>query len=297
MRHDFRMDFSITPPKLTKSKSSNILANASPLLFSKKIKGDGSFMLAHALLNGPSGMTESQWQLAENLGWTEDLGFSPFRELIQYLDSAFSRFGSKEVASVQIPEPPVRSETGSPFYAMNNHRTLAVSREFVRGKAVYRSNFNLLQASEEYEESLSTMMQYLTRGRESAVFCKVTKLPEDFELSRKSVMTCCSAECDVFLPTGLCKGLSRRNSAHITDAEVFSSIVMDYVKVMQRIQKRGYSLRTHFYLTRGCDIRQILASPEFAKVIWAEGGYRDYQCVTINADGEVSLELRQEASA
>lgn len=253
-------------------------------------------MLAHAFVNGPSGMTANQWQLAENLGWTEELDYRPFREVIQYLDSVFSRITSKEPVSIQIPESPFRPQAGMPFYAMNNHCTLDVSREFIRGQAIYKSNYCLLQANEEYEETLSHMIQHLTRGRESAVFCKVTELPKDYDLFRESIMTSCSAECDIFLPTGLCKGLSRRNSAHITDAEVFSSIVLDYVKVMQKIQKRGYMLRTHFYLTRCCDIRQILVDQEFAKALWVEGGYRDYRCVTINEDGNVSLAQRREAS-
>lgn len=255
-------------------------------------------MLTHAFaVAGAAGLTESQFQLAESLGWTENLGLSPFRELIQYLDKVFSRIVSKGPVSVQIPDTTTSTEVGKPFYAMNNHSTLAVSREYVSGKAVYTSNYSLLQASEEYQETLENFIRYLTRGRESAVFCKVTEIPGNYDISKTNIMTCCSAECDVFLPTGLCKGLSRGNGAHITDTEVFSSIVMDYTKVMQKIHRRGYELRTHFYLTRGCDIQLILAEPEAAKTIWSEGGYRDYRCVTISDEGEIALQLRQEVTS
>ena len=290
------MDFLYCPLKLTKRKNKLIIFCDERLSSTIAEEGDRVEMLAHALAAGAAGLTESQWQIAEGLGWKEELGLSPFRELIQYLDELFSRITTKDPVSVQIPEVPTTTETGKPFYAMINHSTLAVSREFVKGKAVYKSNYSLLQASEDYQETLESFIRYLTRGRESAVFCKVTEIPKDFDTS-KSIMTCCSAECDVFLPTGLCKGLSRRNGAHITDVEVFSSIVMDYTKVMQKIHRRGYELRTHFYLTRGCDIKLILSDPEAARTIWSEGGYRDYRCVTISDEGEVELQLRQEVTS
>ena len=290
------MDFSCYPLKLTKRKNKLIIFNDERLPSTIAEEGDRVEMLAHALAAGAAGLTESQWQIAEGLGWKDELEFSPFRELVQYLDEVFKRITTKEPVSVQIPEMSTAAEVGKPFYAMINHCTLAVSREFVKGKAVYKSNYSLLQASEDYQETLTSFIQYLTRGREAAVFCKVTEIPKDFDPS-KSIMTCCSAECDVFLPTGLCKGLSRRNGAHITDVEVFSSIVMDYTKVMQKIHRRGYELRTHFYLTRGCDIQLILSDPEAAKTIWAEGGYRDYRCVTISDEGEVALQLRQEVTS
>ena len=72
---------------------------------------------------------------------------------------------------------------------------------------------------------------------------------------------------------------------------------MDYTKVMRKIQKRGYELRSHFYLTRSCDIERILEEPEAARAIWSEGGYRDYRCVTISDEGEVTLQLRQEVTS
>lgn len=252
--------------------------------------------MTQALSVGAVGLTESQYRIAESLGWTQESALSPFREFIQYLDDAFNRIKTKEPVSVHLPELSPPTEVGKPFHAMINHCILNVSREYICGEAVYKSNYSLLQAGEEYQETLSNMIRHLTRGRESAVFCKVTKIPAKFELDQNSVMTCCSAECDVFIPTGLCKGLSRQNGAHITDSEVFSSIVMDYTKVMRKIQRRGYELRTHFYLTRGCDIQLILSEPEKAKTIWSEGGFRDYRCVTISDEGEVTLQLRQEVT-
>ncbi len=252
--------------------------------------------MTQALPVGANGLTESQYRIAESLGWTKESAISPFREFIRYLDGVFVRMKTKEPVLVHLPEMAPPTEDGKPFHAMINHSILAVSREYIRGEAVYKSNYSLLQASEEYQETLSNMIRTLTRGRESAVFCKVTRVPPEFDITKNSIMTSCSVECDVFIPTGLCKGLSRQNGAHITDSEVFSSIVMDYTKVMQKIQRYGYELRTHFYLTRGCDIQLILAEPERAKDIWAEGGFRDYRCVTISDEGEVTLQLRQEVT-
>ena len=250
--------------------------------------------MTQALPAGAFGLTESQYRIAESLGWTKESALSPFREFIRYLDEFFDRMTTKEPVSVRLPEMAAPMEDGKPFHAMINHCILDVTREYVRGEAVYKSNYSLLQASEEYQETLSNMIRHLTRGREPAVFCKVTSIPAEFDIVRDSIMTCCSVESDVFIPTGLCKGLSRQNGAHITDSEVFSSIVMDYTKVMQKIQRRGYELRTHFYLTRGCDIQLILAEPEKAKEIWSDGGFRDYRCVSISDEGEVILQLRQE---
>ena len=224
--------------------------------------------------DGTAGLTDSQYQLADGLGWREELSYSPFHELVQYLDRVFNRISSEEPVSVRVPAESLYPEVGKPFYAMANHSTLEVSREYIQGRAVYRSNYTLIQAS-----------------------CKVTEMPDRFVAGKTSIMTSCSAECDIFLPTGLCKGLSRRNGAHITDSEVFSSIVMDYTKVMRKIQKRGYELRSHFYLTRSCDIERILEEPEAARAIWSEGGYRDYRCVTISDEGEVTLQLRQEVTS
>ena len=250
--------------------------------------------MTQAIPAGAFGLTESQYRIAESLGWTKESAFSPFREFIRYLDDIFERMTTKDPVSIQLPEMAQPTEDGRPFHAMINHCILAVSREYVSGEAVYTSNYSLLQASEEYQETLSNMIRHLTRGRESAVFSKVTRIAPDFDITRNSILTCCSVESDVFIPTGLCKGLSRQNGAHITDSEVFSSIVMDYTKVMQKIQRGGYELRTHFYLTRGCDIQLILAEPEKAEEIWSDGGFRDYRCVSISDEGEVVLQLRQE---
>ena len=252
--------------------------------------------MTQTLSAGAIGLTENQYRIAESLGWTKDSGFSPFRELIQYLDETFKRITTKEPVSVRLPEMAPPTEVGKPFHAMINHSILAVSREYVSGEPVYKSNYSLLQAGEEYQDTLATMMRHLTRGRECAVFCKVTDISAKMDPGQNSIMTCCSAECDVLIPTGLCKGLSRQNGAHITDAEVFSSIVMDYTKVMRKIQRRGYGLCTHFYLTRGCDIQLILSDPEKAQEIWKDGGFRDYRCVTISDEGEVTLQLRQEVT-
>ena len=254
-------------------------------------------MLIQAFADGTAGLTDSQYQLADGLGWREELSYSPFHELVQYLDRVFNRISSEEPVSVRVPAESLYPEVGKPFYAMANHSTLEVSREYIQGRAVYRSNYTLIQASEDYQETLSAFIRHLMRGREPAVFCKVTEMPDRFVAGKTSIMTSCSAECDIFLPTGLCKGLSRRNGAHITDSEVFSSIVMDYTKVMRKIQKRGYELRSHFYLTRSCDIERILEEPEAARAIWSEGGYRDYRCVTISDEGEVTLQLRQEVTS
>lgn len=241
--------------------------------------------------------TESQREIAEGLGWADKMSISPFRELTEYIDSRFSAVDSRDPVWLQFPEVKVLAGEGEPFYAMNNQYTLAVSREYVGDKPVYKSDYSVMQASEDYQDTLASFIRHLTRGREAAVFCRVTDLPKSVKMDRRSIMTCCSAECDVFLPTGLCKGLSRRNSAHITDAEVFESIVADYTKVMTQIQKRGYELCTHFYLTRGCDIQRILQEPEAAQEIWNSGNYRDYRCVTITDEGEIVLQLRQEIEA
>ena len=68
-------------------------------------------MLAQALSAGTIGMTESQFQIAEGLGWKDELEFSPFRELVQYLDEVFKRITTKEPVSVQIPEMSTAAES------------------------------------------------------------------------------------------------------------------------------------------------------------------------------------------
>ena len=47
-------------------------------------------MLAHAMAAGAAGLTESQWQIAEGLGWKEELGLSPFRELVHDPEARFA---------------------------------------------------------------------------------------------------------------------------------------------------------------------------------------------------------------
>ena len=107
-------------------------------------------------------------------------------------------------------------------------------------------------------------------------------------------MTCCSADCDIFIPTGMSKGMSSRSGAHITDKEVFASLVTDYIKVMRQIQHAGYELSAHFYLTRVSDIQRIKENKEVAQEVWAAGQFRDYRKVTISDEGEVILQLRPE---
>ena len=240
------------------------------------------------------GLTESQREIAEDLGWGESIAVSPFRELTEYIDQVFSKMTSSDPVWFQFPAPQDQPGEGEPFYAINTQYTRAVTREYVGGKAKYKSDYSIMQASEDYQGTLSSLIQYLTRGREAAVYVKVTDMPRNYDLFRRSIITASAAECDIFLPTGLSKGLSRRNGAHITDSEVFSSIISDYIKVMSLLQKRGYELCAHFYLTRGCDIQRILADPGAAYELWAEGGYRDYRCVTITAKGELLLQFRQE---
>ena len=90
------MDFSCYPLKLTKRKNKLIIFNDERLPSTIAEEGDRVEMLAHALAAGAAGLTESQWQIAEGLGWKEELGLSPFRELIQYLDELFSRSVKRE---------------------------------------------------------------------------------------------------------------------------------------------------------------------------------------------------------
>ena len=42
---------------------------------------------------------------------------------------------------------------------------------------------------------------------------------------------------------------------------------------------------------------KVYADPEYAKALWVEGGYRDYRCVTISEEGDVTLEQLREGSA
>ena len=243
---------------------------------------------------GDAGLTENQRKIAENLGWTENLALSPFRELTKYIDSLFSNLTSKNAVACHLPEVLNPADEGNPFYAMTNQYSLAVVREYVGDQAVYSSDYSMLQASEAYQETLESFILHLTRGREAAVFCKVTDMPVNFDVSKTNIMTCCSVDCDIFLPTGMSKGMSSRNGAHITDKEVFASLVTDYIKVMRQIQRTGYELCAHFYLTRICDIERIKENKDVAQEIWAARQFRDYRKVTITDEGEVILQLRQD---
>ena len=94
------MDFSCYPLKLTKRKNKLIIFNDERLPSTIAEEGDRVEMLAHALAAGAAGLTESQWQIAEGLGWKDELEFSPFRELVQYLDEVFKRITTKEPETV-----------------------------------------------------------------------------------------------------------------------------------------------------------------------------------------------------
>lgn len=241
-----------------------------------------------------SDITEKQWEIAKDLGWTDCLPMSLFGSLVKQIDQAFSRLAGNEPARLQFPTTRTAVDAGKPFFALTNQFVLTVSREYVGEKPVYKSNYGIMQASEDYQETLSAFIHTLTKDRDAAVFCKVTEMPNDFDIKRNSIMTSCSAECDIFLPTGLSRGMSRQNGSHVTDTEVFASIVSDYIKVMSKIQKHGYSLRAFFYLTRPADIQKILHNPESATEIWNDKGFRDYRCVSISEKGEIKLLLRQE---
>ena len=116
-------------------------------------------MLIQAFADGTAGLTDSQYQLADGLGWREELSCSPFHELVQYLDGVFNRISSKDPVSVRVPAESLYPEVGKPFYAMANHSTLEVSREYIQGRAVYKSNYTLIQASEDYQETLSAFIR------------------------------------------------------------------------------------------------------------------------------------------
>ena len=81
-------------------------------------------MLAQALSAGTIGLTESQFQIAEGLGWKDELEFSPFRELVQYLDEVFKRITTKEPVSVQIPEMSTAAEVGKRIRNRSHNPTL-----------------------------------------------------------------------------------------------------------------------------------------------------------------------------
>ena len=243
---------------------------------------------------GDAAFTENQRQIADNLGWTDNLALSPFRELTKYIDGWFSNLTSKNPIACHLPEVLNPADEGKPFYAMTNQCSLAVIREYCGEKAVYSSDYSMLQASEAYQETLESFILNLTRGREAAVFCKVTDIPANFDISKRNIMTCCSVDCDVFIPTGMSKGMSSRNGAHITDKEVFASLVTDYIKVMRQIQHIGYELCAHFYLTRICDIQRIKENKDVAREVWAAKQFRDYRKVRITDEGEVILQLRPE---
>nr|MBQ4454848.1 hypothetical protein [Clostridia bacterium] len=94
------MDFFMLPSKIDKKKKQTYNFCDERLSSTIAEEGDRVEMLAHALAAGVAGLTESQWQIAEGLGWKEELGLSPFRELIQYLDELFSRITTKDPVSV-----------------------------------------------------------------------------------------------------------------------------------------------------------------------------------------------------
>ena len=81
------------------------------------------------------GLTESQREIAEDLGWGESIAVSPFRELTEYIDQVFSKMTSSDPVWFQFPAPQDQPGEGEPFYAINNQYTLAVTREYVGGKA------------------------------------------------------------------------------------------------------------------------------------------------------------------
>ena len=238
-------------------------------------------------------LTFQQWRIAESLGWADADNINCIGHLVKYIDKTFSTFDDKRNVSIILGDPLFDANRGEPFYAVANQHELRVSRLYSDGRPFYSSNYSLLQASEDYQETLQKFICYLVKGKDCLVFCNVTKCPDSFDFQSKSIMTDCSAECDIFIPTSLCKGMSSRTrTAHITDKDVFRTIIGDYVKVMRTVHGKGYELNTHFYLTRAHEIKAIRENPSLVKEYWKTDVFRDYRKVHIDSAGEVQLSWR-----
>lgn len=244
--------------------------------------------------NGFRPFYASEEGIAECLGWPKQEMSAGIRELIVYVDRLFQKDNSKTESCKTILGPQFEVEEGMPFYATANQYTLYISRRFVDDKPVFQSDYTTLQASEDYQYTLQRMIRSMIKSQNTLAYVKVTDFPRNFDMASQSIVRNSSAECDIFLPTGMCKGLSSRNGKHITDNDVFAYVVKDYVKIMRKLQKHGFELITHFYLVKPCEMNQIQKNPAVAKALWDEKGYRDYREITIAKDGEIQMHWRQE---
>ena len=235
-------------------------------------------------------LTFQQWRIAESLGWADADNINCIGHLVKYIDKVFTRFDDNRNVSITLGEPLFEVNRGEPFYAVANQHELKISRLYYDGRPFYSSNYSLLQASEDYQQTLQKFICYLVKGKECMVFSNVTSCPDTFDFRQKSILTASSAECDIFIPTSLCKGMSSRTrTAHITDKDVFRTIIGDYVKVMRTVHGKGYELNAHFYLTRAHEIRAIKEDPSSVKEYWCTEVFRDYRKVHIDSNGEVQL--------
>lgn len=242
-------------------------------------------------------LSADQEGIAKCFGWPTQALTKNCREMIAYIDKQFYGDNRRNEIAKTILDSPMEIEEGMPFYAMANQFTLFVTRKYVDNHPVYASDYSTLQASEDYQYTLQKMIHNMTKSRKAIVYVRVTDYPKKFDIGEQSIITNSSAECDIFLPTGISKGLSSRNGQHLKDSDVFATIIKDYAKIMRKLQRKGYELTTHFYLVRASDMSEIRKDPIAAKKLWDAGKFRDYREISIAKDGEVQMRWREELEA